>query len=252
MKKFAIIAMASLLFLGLSGQSMASVNINVNIPPPPVFTFSGPPELVLIPGTYAYYDPDVDFNLFFYSGYWYRPYRGYWFRSASYEGPWIYLGSPPPVLVSLPSDYRIVTRGYRHIPYWELRRNWRTWQTNRYWDRHNWNNYWRSRQASAPNRGRTERQREQGVAPSYGERNNPTRGNNSGRMEHQSEHGLAPSYRGGGEPGNGAGTIRPRNESRGGATRQSSAGATRPNQGAATHENRGVGAAGGGATRETR
>ncbi len=251
MNKFAIIAIASLLFLGFSGQSMARVDIHVNVPPPPVFTFSGPPELVLIPGTYAYYDPDVDFNLFFYGGYWYRPYRGYWYRSVSYEGPWVYIGSPPPVLVNLPPDYRIVTRGYRHIPYWELRRNWRTWQANRYWDRHNWNNYWQRHQALAPsyrerNQGRTEREREHGLAPSYRERNNV------GRMQNQEhrERGLTPSYRGGGQPGNSPGTIHPRNENGAGATRQNFAGATRTNQGAATNQ-RG-GAAHGGATHERR
>ncbi|MGZ3495198.1 MAG: hypothetical protein ACXWM6_11885 [Thermodesulfobacteriota bacterium] len=89
MKKLMVIAIASLLFLGFSGQSMADIDIRVNVPPPPVFAFSGPPELVLIPGTYVYYDPDVDFDILFYAGYWYRPYRGYWYRSVSYEGPWV-------------------------------------------------------------------------------------------------------------------------------------------------------------------
>jgi hypothetical protein len=177
MRKLMVLAIASLLFLGFSGQSMAGIHIGVNIPLPPVFALPAPPELVVIPGTYVYYDPDVDFNLFFYAGYWYRPYEGYWYRSVSYEGPWVYIGSPPPVLVNLPPDYWIVTRGYRRIPYGELHRNWRAWQRDRYWEHHNW--------------GRMEHQREHGLAPSYGEHNN------WGRMEHQREHGLAPSYRGG-------------------------------------------------------
>lgn len=202
-----ITAIASLLFLGFSGQSMARVDIRVNVPPPPVFAFSAPPELVVIPGTYVYYDPDVDFDLFFYAGDWYRPYRGYWYRSVSYDGPWVYAGRPPSVLVNLPPDYRIVTRGYRHIPYGELHGNWRAWQRDRYWEHHNW--------------GRMEGEREHGLAPGY-------RGHeNRGRMENQREHGLAPSYRGGGEH---AGTIHEGNGLRsGGANENRGRGATHEN-----------------------
>ncbi len=180
-----VIAFMSLLFLGFSSQSMAGIHIGVSIPPPPVFVFSAPPEVVVIPGTYVYYCPDVDFDIFFYGGYWFRPYEGYWYRSVSYGGPWVYIERPPSVLVSLPHDYRIVTRGFRHIPYGELHRNWQVWQRDRYWEHHNW--------------GRVEHEREHGLAPSYREHNN------SGRMEHQREHGLAPSYRGGGHGGYGSG-----------------------------------------------
>ena len=90
MNKLVIIGSILLLLLGFSGQSMAGVHIGVNIPLPPVFLFPAPPEVVIIPGTYAYYCPDVHFDLFFYGGYWYRPYGGYWYRSVGYGGPWIY------------------------------------------------------------------------------------------------------------------------------------------------------------------
>jgi len=153
MKKLMVMVIVSLLFLGFSGQSMARIHIGVNIPLPPAFVFSAPPELVVIPGTYVYYCPDVDFDIFFYAGYWYRPYRGYWYRSASYGGPLVYVESAPSVLISLPPDYRIVTRGFRRIPYGELHRNWRAWERDRYWEHHNW--------------GRMEHQREHGLAPSY-------------------------------------------------------------------------------------
>ncbi len=189
MKRIMIMVIVSLLCLGFSGQTIAGIHIGINIPPPPVFVFPAPPVVVVIPGTYVYYCPDVDFDIFFYSGYWYRPYRGYWYRSVNYEGPWVYIQSAPIVLVSLPPDYRIVTRGYRHIPYGELHRNWRAWERDRYWEHHNW--------------GRMEHERQHGAAPSYGERHN------SGSMEHQREHGLAPSYRGG-EHGGSGGVIHER------------------------------------------
>ncbi len=176
MRKLIMVAVMSLLFLGFSGQSMARVHIDVNIPLPPVITFSAPPELVVIPDTDVYYCPDVGSDIFFYAGYWYRPYGEYWYRAVSYEGPWAYIASPPVVLLRLPPDYRTIVRGERHIPYAELHRNWRTWQRDRYWQHHNW--------------GRMEG-REHGLAPSFRDHGN------RGGMEHQREHGLAPSYRGG-------------------------------------------------------
>jgi len=168
-----------LFFLGFSGQSMAGIHIGVNIPLPPPFVFSAPPELVVIPGTYAYYCPDVDFDIFFYAGYWYRPYGGYWYRSGSYGGPWVYINSAPSVLVSLPHDYRIITRGYGHIPYSELHRNWRAWERGRYWEHHNW--------------GRPENERHHGLGPSFRE------------GEHQRYHGVAPQFRERGHGGSGGG-----------------------------------------------
>ncbi len=138
MKKLLIIGVMLLLLLGISGQSMARVRVDVNIPAPPAFVFPAPPELVVIPGTYVYYSPDVDVDIFFYGGYWYRPYGGYWYRSADYRGPWVYIESAPPVLLSLPHDYRIITREGRRIPYADLHRNWRAWERERYWEHHNW------------------------------------------------------------------------------------------------------------------
>ncbi len=156
MKKLAVIGTILLLLLGFSGQSMGGVHIGVNIPLPPVFVFPASPELVVIPGTYVYYCPDVNFDISFYDGYWYRPYEGYWYRSVNYGGPWGYIASPPTVVLSLPSDFRIATRGFRHIPYGELHRNWRAWKRDRYWEYHNW--------------GRPEHKRHYGVAPSFRER----------------------------------------------------------------------------------
>jgi hypothetical protein len=169
MKKLIVIATMTLLLLGFSGQSMARIHIGVNIALPPVFVFSAPPGVVVIPGTYVYYSPDVNFDLYFYGGYWYRPYRRYWYRSASYDGPWVYIRSAPYALLNLPPDYRVITRGYRHIPYRDLHRNWRAWQRGRYWEHHNW--------------GRMEHQRYHGLAPSFRER------------EYGRYHGVAPQFR---------------------------------------------------------
>jgi hypothetical protein len=156
MKKLLVIGTFLLLLLGFSGQSMAGIRIGINIPLPPVFVFSAPPELVVIPGTNVYLAPNVDFDIFFYGGYWYRPHGGYWYRSVSYGGPWAYIESVPPVLLSLPPNYRIIVRGERPIPYAAFHRNWRAWERERYWERHHW--------------GRVEHLRHYGLSPSFRER----------------------------------------------------------------------------------
>lgn len=106
----------------------------VNIP---AYTFAAPPPMVMIPGTYAYFVPDINVDILFYHGYWYRPYKGRWYRATFYNGPWVFVAPAriPRVLIGLPPDYRRIPPGYRRVPYGEFRRNWRTWEKNRYWER---------------------------------------------------------------------------------------------------------------------
>ena len=52
--------------------TMAQVRINVNIGLPPPIVFAAPPELIVIPETYVYVDPDIDVDLFFWDGWWWR------------------------------------------------------------------------------------------------------------------------------------------------------------------------------------
>ncbi len=105
---------------------------------PPLYTFPAPPEVVLIPGTYAYFVPAVGFDIFFYHGYWYRPVAGRWYYARTYNGPWVYVSGPrvPPALVSLSPGWRKVPPGYRPIPHADLHRNWQRWERERHWDHH--------------------------------------------------------------------------------------------------------------------
>ena len=119
------------------GFAGVDVNIGVNVPLP-AFVFPAPPPVFVVPGTYIYAVPDVDIDIVFYQGYWYRPYRDYWYRSLSYNGPWKHIGRKrvPGVLFTLPPDYRHMPPGHQHIPYGHMKKNWRTWERERYWDRH--------------------------------------------------------------------------------------------------------------------
>jgi hypothetical protein len=144
MKKemFITIMAAIVLMIGMGRPNgvTAEVNINVGIgvPPPPPLVIPAPPPMFVIPRTYVYFAPEVDADIFFYHGYWYRPYQGHWYRSGSYSGRWVYIAPKrvPSVLLSLPPDFRRVPPGYRHIPYAEFRKSWKTWERDKYWEKH--------------------------------------------------------------------------------------------------------------------
>lgn len=128
------------LLLIMAGISMARVNVDVNIGLPPVFSFSEPPELVVIPNTYVYYAPGVDLDIVFYGGYWYRPYNGHWFRGSGYNGPWHRIGRHrlPRHILNLPPDYRSIYRDHPRIPHSNVHDNWRRWEKERYWNKREW------------------------------------------------------------------------------------------------------------------
>jgi hypothetical protein len=132
-------AMACLL-LTVSAAAGSDVDINIGgmeigIGGPPRLEFAGPPELLVIPGRNVYFMPDNNFDLFFYRGWWYRPYKGRWFRSDNYAGRWEDVREVPPALINLPPDYRTMPPRYYRVPYGEVRNNWERWEQERYWDR---------------------------------------------------------------------------------------------------------------------
>jgi len=129
-----------LMSMGYSNSVIAETNINIGIkfPPPPPLVIPAPPPVIVVPNTYVYFAPEVEADLLFYHGYWYRPYQGRWYRSGDYKGPWVYivLERVPAVLLRLPPDYRRVPPGHQRIPHGQLKKNWRTWEREKHWDKH--------------------------------------------------------------------------------------------------------------------
>jgi hypothetical protein len=121
----------------LKGIAGVNVNIGVNVPFP-ALEIDAPPAVVVIPGTNAYYVPDVDADIIFYQNYWYRPYGGRWYRARGYNGPWGFVSANrvPAPLLHLPPGYRHMPPGHERIPYGQLKKNWRNWEREKYWDRH--------------------------------------------------------------------------------------------------------------------
>ncbi|MCK7507359.1 MAG: hypothetical protein MZV70_27165 [Desulfobacterales bacterium] len=81
---------------------MAQVQVRINIPLPPPIIFPAPPHVVVIPETDVYAVPDVNDDIFFYGGWWWRPWEGRWYRSRYYDRGW--------------GHYRGVPSFHRHVP----------------------------------------------------------------------------------------------------------------------------------------
>lgn len=115
----------------------AEVYVNVNFPLPGI-VIPGPPGMVVIPGSYVYYPADVDADIFFYHGYWYRPYRGGWYIANGYNGPWRSCGPGrvPRAVVGVRPSYRRIPPGQERLAYRSVQTNWRTWENERRWDKH--------------------------------------------------------------------------------------------------------------------
>jgi hypothetical protein len=70
--------------------AMARVNVDIGIVlPPPIV--AEPPAVVVLPGAPGVYvAPDISVDLYFWNGWWWRPWNGRWFRSRHYDGDWSY------------------------------------------------------------------------------------------------------------------------------------------------------------------
>ena len=121
-----------------------TAGVDVSISLPPLVVFSAPPAMVVIPETYVYVVPDVDVDIFFYDGWWWRPWEGRWYRSRHYDSGWGYYQRVPSFYSRVPSgwrnDYRERRWGgrpwnYQPIPHQQVERNWSGWKKNRHWEK---------------------------------------------------------------------------------------------------------------------
>src|SRR5664279_4856820 len=71
--------------------TMAQIGINVGISLPPPIVFQAPPDVIVMPDTSGVYVvPDIDAEMFFWDGWWWRLWNGYWYRSHYYNRGWGY------------------------------------------------------------------------------------------------------------------------------------------------------------------
>ena len=63
--------------------------------------------------------PGLEFDVFFYNGYWWSPRGNRWYRARAYNGPWgiIERRYVPALVYRVPKDYRARYEKQQHIPY---------------------------------------------------------------------------------------------------------------------------------------
>ena len=144
MKKLLAGTMLLAFVLTFPFPTMAEVNVGVSISLPPLIVFASPPEMVVIPETYVYVVPDANEEIFFYNGWWWRPWEGRWYRSRHYDSGWVYYQRVPTFYRNVPSgwrnDYREHRWGgqpwnYQRIPNRQVQQNWSSWQKTNHWEK---------------------------------------------------------------------------------------------------------------------
>ncbi len=126
-------------FLAIGIQKNNAVVIVV----PPGLVFESEPELILIPHTYVYYVSKDDNDLFFYDGYWWRPWHDNWYRSDIYSGPWDMIDPDdvPAAVVDLPPHWRGFPSDVIVLDWGDVWGHWRDWKYDGYWEHHGWRGY---------------------------------------------------------------------------------------------------------------
>jgi hypothetical protein len=151
MKKllFGTIILALVSVFPVMTMAGVDVSVGISIPLPPPVMFAAPPPVVVLPDTDGVYvAPDASVDIFFWNGFWWRPWQGHWYRSPYYDRGWAYFDRVPRFYSHVDPNWRgnyhnHMWQGhswnYQPIPHAQLQQNWKTWQSNRSWgNQKNW------------------------------------------------------------------------------------------------------------------
>ena len=145
MKKLFFGALLLALVIVVPVPTMARVDVNVSIGLPPPIVFAAPPDVIVLPDTRnVYVVPEIDVDLFFWNGWWWRLWEGRWYRSHYYNRGWGYYNNIPSFYFDVDPGWRGYYRdrnwyghrwNYGRIPNQRLQKNWKSWHDNRHWER---------------------------------------------------------------------------------------------------------------------
>jgi len=123
----------------------AQVNVNIEFPLPPPIAYPGPPDVIALPDTNdVYVAPSIGVDLFFWNGWWWRPWEGRWYRSRYYDRGWVFFQKVPSFYFDVEPGWRGYYRdhnwhgqpwNYEWITNQRLQQNWKSWHTTQYWGR---------------------------------------------------------------------------------------------------------------------
>jgi len=144
-----IILLALAIAVPIPTRAEVSVNVNLGFPLPPPIVVPAPPDVIAMPDTNdVYVAPTVDVDLFFWNGWWWRPWEGRWYRSRYYDRGWVFFNRVPHFYFDVDPGWRTYYRdhnwnghpwNYERIPHQRLQQNWQSWHTNHYWEKQgNW------------------------------------------------------------------------------------------------------------------
>ncbi|KGO33028.1 MAG: hypothetical protein ACWGKN_07705 [Desulfoprunum sp.] len=147
-KRFLLGALALVLVLASPLPTTARTDRDIHVSLPPAIVYAEPPQLIVLPETYVYVVPDLEMDVFFYDGWWWRPWEGRWYRSRSYDTGWSDYNGVPTFYREIPSTWRNDYREHRWrghrwdiqpIPHQQVQQNWSSWEKNRHWEKqHTW------------------------------------------------------------------------------------------------------------------
>jgi len=92
----------------------------------------------------VYFVPDIALDMFFWNGWWWRPYEGGWYRSQYYDRGWASYDQVPSFYFDIEPGWRGHYRNhnwnghpwnYERISNQRLQQNWNSWHNNHYWEK---------------------------------------------------------------------------------------------------------------------
>ncbi|MFA6170199.1 MAG: hypothetical protein WCW67_04845 [Candidatus Margulisiibacteriota bacterium] len=118
--------LTSMIAIGAVKPANSEVNINVNIGPPPIVV-AEPSEVVFISSYGVYFVSGIDFDVYYFNGYWWSPRGTVWYRATAYNGPWVIINRRvvPPVLIRIPANYRVIYKSVKPIPFGKWKQQWK-------------------------------------------------------------------------------------------------------------------------------
>jgi hypothetical protein len=127
-----------------AGPAEAQVSVEVGVQLPPPLFFPAPPQVVVLPDTYVYVVPDIEQDVYFFDGFWWRPWGGHWYRSSYYDRGWGFYSSVPGFYFDVPQNWRHEYHShhwngqpwnYTPISHQQVQEHWSSWKNNKHWEK---------------------------------------------------------------------------------------------------------------------
>jgi len=124
-------------------ESPSVTGENSEIPPVTGEDLEGPDVIPLPETDNVYVVPDLDIDVFFWNGWWWRPWQGGWYHSRYYRRGWGHYGGIPTFYYDVDSEWREYYRDrkwngnpwyYERIYHRDLHQNWQQWRNDQHWE----------------------------------------------------------------------------------------------------------------------